>query len=108
MGHTMSKTATPARRLAESVAPYLANDSRDAYTKLSISLPTELVALVRAAAEASGSSVSATIAAAVRKVLEDQAQERLDQALEAQNEESLALAKAYAPAAKHLLSKADW
>lgn len=53
-------------RLSESLAPYLASES-SGVTKLSISLSSDLVDEVRRTAEERGSTVSATIAAALRK-----------------------------------------
>jgi hypothetical protein len=56
-------------RLSESLSPYLPDGPAGGVTKLSISLPTELVEQVRATAEERGTSVSATIAAALRLAL---------------------------------------
>ena len=97
-----------AKAFAEAVGPYAADDPRGAHTKLSISLPTELVELVRAAAAQSGTSVSGMIAATLRKSLEDAEQARLDAAIEAQNEENLEWAKAYLPIAAALWSEIEW
>jgi hypothetical protein len=90
------------------VAPYAASGAPAAYVKLSISLPADVLEVVRAAAAESGLSISATIAAALRRTLEDAEQARLDAALEAQNEENLAFARAYEPIAAELLSKLEW
>lgn len=57
----------PRRRLAESLAPYLPDDAAGSAAKLSISLPKDLLDDVRAAADERGATVSATIAAALRK-----------------------------------------
>jgi hypothetical protein len=54
------------RRLAENVAAYLPDEAAG-IAKLSISLPRELLDDVRTAADRHGSTVSATIAAALRK-----------------------------------------
>ena len=96
------------KAFAESVTSYGAEPSGGAHTKLSISLPTDLVELVRAAAAEGGTSVSAMIGAALRRTLEDAEQERLDAAIEAQNEENLDWAKAYLPIAAKLWSELDW
>ena len=96
------------RAFAEAVAPYGAGTSSGPHTKLSISLPTELVELVRGAAAEAGSSVSAMIGAALRRTLEDAEQARLDAAIEAQNEESLEWATAYLPIAAKLWSEIEW
>lgn len=53
-------------RLSESLAPYLAGES-SGVTKLSISLSNDLAEEVRRTAEERGTTVSATIAAALRK-----------------------------------------
>jgi Arc/MetJ-type ribon-helix-helix transcriptional regulator len=67
--------------LAETAAVY--GDSPSvAHIKLSISLPSELVEQVRAAADESGQSVSAVIAAALRRSIDVAQQERLERALE--------------------------
>ena len=83
--------------IAEAIAPYGADPSTGPHTKLSISLPTELVELVREVATLSGNSVSATVAAAIRRMLAEVEQESLDRALELDAEENL-VAK---PAADH-------
>jgi hypothetical protein len=79
-----------------------------AFVKLSITLPADLVDVVRAAAAASGMSVSSTIAAALRGALGAAEQARLDAALEADREENLAWAEADAPIAAKLLSELEW
>jgi Ribbon-helix-helix protein, copG family len=104
----MSASEARGRLLRDAVAPYAASGPPAAYVKLSISLPADVVEVVRAAAAASGLSISATIAAALRRTLEDAEQARLDAALEAQNEENLAFARAYEPIAAELLSKLEW
>src|SRR6266508_453349 len=57
-------------RLSENLAPYLADES-SGITKLSISLPNDLVEEVRRTARERRTSVSATIGAALRRALED-------------------------------------
>jgi len=109
IGNTMSDRTSYQRRLfSETVAPYADRASTGPHTKLSISLPTELLELVRASAQASGSTVSATIAAALRRTLEDAEQANLDRAVEAQNEENLAWAEAFLPIAAKLWSELEW
>ena len=93
---------------AEAVAPYSADNSAASHTKLSISLPSDLVELVRASAAANGLSVSATIGASLRRTLEDAEQASLDRAIEAQNEENLEWATAYLPIAAKLWSELEW
>ena len=96
------------RGFAETVAPYGSDDSRASHTKLSISLPSDLVELVREAAAQAGLTLSATIGASLRRTLADADQARLDQAIAAQNEENLAWAEAYAPIATKLWSELEW
>ena len=97
-----------AKGFAETVAPYGTDGAASAHTKLSVSLPTDLVDLVREAATESGSSVSGMIASALRRTLEEAEQARLDAAIEAQNEENLAWAEAYLPIAAKLWSEIEW
>jgi hypothetical protein len=109
IGHTMTNQGSyPARLLAEALAPYGADDPRGAHTKLSISLPSDLFELVKAAAETSGQSVSGTIAASLRRTLQDAEQARLDAALTIQDEEGRQLAEAYTPIAAKLWSNLEW
>lgn len=96
------------RMLREALAPYNAPAGPALVTKLSISLPTELVEVVRAAAAETGSTVSATIAAALRRTFEDVGQANLDAALIADREENLAWAEATAPWTAELMAKLEW
>jgi hypothetical protein len=93
---------------AEAVAPYGDAASAGPHSKLSISLPTDLLDLVKASAAASGLSVSATIAASLRQTLEAAEQANLDRALELDAEESLAIVEAYMPATIQLLNELEW
>jgi hypothetical protein len=92
----------------EAVAPYGSDKSGASHTKLSISLPTDLVELVRASAAATGLSVSATIGASLRRTLEDAEQANLERAIEAQNQENLEWAEAYLPITARLWSELEW
>jgi hypothetical protein len=96
------------KAIAETLAPYGADAAAGSHTKLSISLPTELVELVREAAVESGTTVSGMVAAALRRTLADAEQVRLDAAIEAQNEENLEWAEAYLPIAAKLWSEIEW
>ncbi len=78
--------------LAETVAAYR-TEARAAHTKLSISLPADLVAEVRAAALESGLGVSGIVAAALRQSIATAAQARLDRALALDAEENGAWAE---------------
>lgn len=93
--------------LRESLAPY-GDDRPDRSTKLSISLPSDLVEIVRAAARESGSTVSALIAASLRRALEGAEQAAIDQALDAQAQENVDWAEALRPAAARVLKDAEW
>jgi hypothetical protein len=94
--------------LREALAPYGGGKSAERTTKLSISLPTELVEVVRATAHASGSTVSALIAAALRRTLEEAEQADIDRALQAQAQENLDWAEAFLPITAELVSKSEW
>jgi hypothetical protein len=104
----MSEKLREGKLFRDTVAPYASGATAGASTKLSISLPTDLVEVVRAAAAQSGLSVSATIAAALRRTLGDAEQARLDAALELDREENIARARAYAPMAAELIGKLEW
>ena len=69
-----------AHPLAATAAAYR-TEARAPHTKLSISLPTDLVEALRAAAAESGVGVSGVVAAAVRRSIASAEQERLDRAL---------------------------
>jgi plasmid stability protein len=75
---------------------------------VSISLPTELMELLRDAAATSGTSVSATVGAAIRRMLAEVEQESLDRALELDAEENVAWAAAYLPMTAKLWSELEW
>jgi plasmid stability protein len=94
--------------LGDAVAPYLADEDRVPHAKLSISLPADLLEVVRAAAAERGTTVSATIAASLRHTLADAEQQRLDAALALDGEVSVELAREYAPTAVRLLSDLEW
>jgi plasmid stability protein len=106
----MSENTRRSRLLHESLAPYTGRerDASGGVTKLSISLPTDLVEVVRATAAGHGLSVSATIAAALRRTIGDAEQVALDAALAAQADENLEFARAYGPISAELLVKLEW
>ena len=109
IGRTMNdQQSYSVHALAESLAPYGADDSRGPHTKLSISLPTDLVDLVREAAGEAGLSVSATIGASLRRTLQQADQARLDAAIDVQNEENLEWAKAYLPVSVAMWADIEW
>lgn len=104
----MVRNATPPRHsLAEAAAAYGA-DTAATHTKLSISLPADLVEQVRLAAAETGVSVSGVIAAALRGTITRSDQARLDDAVDAQNEENMAWADAFLPSTLKLWSEIDW
>lgn len=78
-------------RLAETAATYR-TAAREPHTKLSISLPTDLVRELRAAADESGLGVSGVVAAAVRQSIAAGEQARLDRALALDAEDNTAWA----------------
>ena len=96
------------KAIAEAVSPYGADESTAPHTKLSISLPSDLVEIVREAAAESGLSVSATIGASIRRMLAEVEQESLDRALELDAEDNLAWANAYLPIAARLWADLEW
>jgi hypothetical protein len=105
----MSETVRQsARLLHESIAPYSGREARSNVIKLSISLPVDLVEIVRTAAADNAMTVSATIAAALRRTLGDAEQARLDAALDAQAAENVEFARAYEPLAAELIAKLEW
>ena len=105
----MNDTAVRGRLLGESVAPFSSAESSTVpYTKLSISLPSDLVDVVKAAATESCLSVSATIVAALRRTLEDAEQARLDAALELDADEDRAWAAAGADTHARLVAELEW
>jgi Arc/MetJ-type ribon-helix-helix transcriptional regulator len=109
IGHTMSHTTGRHTALRESLAPYLGGGSEGGgFEKISISLPAELVAVVREVAQASGQSVSATIAAALRRALDDADQERLDAALALDADENETFSRSVAPVQAELLARLGW
>jgi hypothetical protein len=105
----MSETRSFGRRaLAEAVAEYGPSEAKAGHTKLSISLPTELVEQVRAAANDSGLSVSAVVAASLRRTIATAEQESLNRALELDAEENLEWANAFVPITAKLWSELEW
>jgi hypothetical protein len=106
----MSRTISPAshRAFREAIEPYASAQPAASFVKLSISLPVDLVEVVRASAAESGTTVSATIAAALRRTVEDAEQGRLDAALSRDAEENVAWAEAAAGAHAKLLAELEW
>lgn len=94
--------------LAETAADYRSANVARAHTKLSISLPSDLVEHVRMAAADSGLSVSGVIAAALHRTITTSDRDRLDAAIAAQNEENLAWADAFLPLTSQLWSEVEW
>lgn len=92
----------------EAIGPYVASESPTAFVKLSISLPADLAELVRSSAAEGGSTVSAMVAAALRRAIEDAEQGRLDRALALDAEENIAWAEATADINAKLLAELEW
>lgn len=96
------------RRLAERLAEYGGRESRVGHSKLSITLPNDVVEALRAAATETGLSLSATVAAALRTAIEDAEQAELDAAIDAQNDENVELANTYLPVVERLWERLEW
>lgn len=94
--------------LAETAAAYGPGPGASSHAKLSITLPADLADQVKAAAEQSGTSVSGVIAAALRSAISRAEQERLDLAVDAQNDENRAWADAFLPWTSKLWSEIEW
>jgi hypothetical protein len=94
--------------MADILAPYQGTAQETPVAKLSISLPHALLDAVRETAENLETSVSAIIAASLRRTLDDLEQVRIDQALDDDAEENLAWARATAPGHAELMSKLEW
>ena len=100
-------STTRSRLLSQSLAPY-GSDTEERHTKLSISLPTELVEAARAAAADSGSTVSAVIAASLRRSIVEARQATIDRAVELDAEDNTAWAEAYVPIAAGMWDRLEW
>lgn len=96
------------KSMAEALAPYGSQSAGSRHTKVSISLPSDLVELVRATAADTNQTVSALIAASLRRALDEADQARLERALELDAEENVAWANAYLPVAAELLADIEW
>ena len=83
---------TDRHALAELAAAYGGDAAGARHVKLSISLPAELVAELRAAAKEADGGVSGVVAAALRQALAAAEQERIDRALELDAEDNVAWA----------------
>ena len=103
-----SKPARPRHALAETATAYGSATASRPHTKLSISLPSDLLDQVRIAAADSGQSVSAVIAAALDRLVSTADQDRLDAAIAAQNEENLRWADAFVPLTSKLWADVEW
>ncbi len=100
-GRTTRRTQRAAR---ESAAPY-ATELAD---KVSVSLPAGLVVRARAEAGRDGSSLSGVVAVALREHFEREDQAALDAALDADRDESVAIAEAFLPYAAALFAEVEW
>jgi hypothetical protein len=89
----MIPTRAGLKALAETAAEYGTESTGASHTKLSVSIPTDLVDAVRAAAAESGMSVSGVIAAAIRRSIAITDQARLDRALALDSEDNEAWAR---------------
>ena len=98
---------TSSRLLRESVAPY-GREPDGGHTKISISLPTDLVEAARAAAADSGSTVSAVIAASLRRSIRDAEQTAIDRAVELDAEDNASWSEAYASVTARMWEGLEW
>jgi hypothetical protein len=96
-----------ARLLHESLAPY-ATEPGVGHTKISISLPTQLVEAARAAAAESGSTLSAVIAASLRRSITEAEQATIDRALELDADDNAAWSEANASVAARIWERLEW
>ena len=106
MSQTLRRTSHRAFR--EAIEPYASSQPAASFVKLSISLPADLVEVVRSSAAESGTTISATIAAALRRTVEDAEQRRLEAALSLDAEENVAWAEAAAGEHAKLLAELEW
>jgi plasmid stability protein len=104
----MSEDRIRPRRLSERLAEYGGREPQVPHSKLSISLPNDVVEALRLAAAETGMSLSATVAAALRTAIEDAEQAELDAAIDAQNDENLELANTYLPVVERLWERLEW
>jgi len=104
----MSETRSRGRLLREAVAEYKAEGPGNAHAKVSISLPAELLEVVKAAAAEGGQTVSAVIAASLRRTIAAAEQESLDRAIALDAEENLEWANAFLPITAKLWSELEW
>jgi hypothetical protein len=92
----------------EALEPYLSSAEPGPHRKLSISLPADLLAALRDVAEATGTPLSGVIAAALRRLVDDVAQVRLDRALRLDADENVAWAEAGAGVHARLVGDLEW
>ena len=97
-----------ASTVREALDPYLAGTAAGPHRKLSISLPVELLAAVRDVADASGTPLSGVIAAALRRLVDEAEQVRLDRALKLDADENVAWAEAGAGVHAALVGGLEW
>jgi hypothetical protein len=101
-GRTAGRTKSATSR--ESAAPY----GSELVDKVSISLPPALAVRAREEAGRAGSSLSAIVASALRDRFDREDQAALDEALDADREESIRAAEAFLPYASALLAETEW
>jgi len=106
-GYDHALGAFPVPTLGETLEPYIAAP-KGPIVKLSISLPQGLLEPIRAVARESGTSVSAVIAAALRRTVGEIDQALLDAALEADADQNVEWAVAAAPMDAALLADLEW
>lgn len=105
----MSESDVRTKWLREILEPYATTEkSPSGTTKLSVSLPADLVRIFRQTAKESGLSVSATIAASLRRSLVVSEQDRLEAALRLDSDEDREWAAATAETHARLVETLEW
>ena len=99
---------TPVDAVREALEVYLSQPSSGPYRKLSISLPADLLAALREVADATGTPLSGVIAAALRRLVDEAGQARLDAALRLDADENVAWADAGAAVQARLIGELGW
>jgi hypothetical protein len=97
-----------ASTVREALEPYLSGAHAGPHSKLSISLPADLLASIKDVADATGTPLSAVIAAALRRLVDEAEQVRLDRALQLDADENVAWAEAGAGVHAGLFGELEW
>jgi hypothetical protein len=106
--HRYDHDTTAASSVREALEPYLSGAQAGPHSKLSISLPADLLASVRDVAVSTGTPLSGVIAAALRRLVDEAEQLRMDRALQLDAEENVAWAEAGARVHGALIAELEW